>query len=373
MKDRLEEIDVLRGIAFLAVVLQHVIAGLFYLPSINLDSVTLGTTLLATIRFAVPLFVFITGVVLFYNYEGKINYKTFIKKRFVQVIVPYAIWTIFYFVWVKFLFGVSAIGTWTALKEMGVALVTGKAHYHLWFMVMIIPFYFLFPLFKIFISKEKKFSRNLSTILFFLILNFSLLYFLSNGTFSHIFSKLPFIVNYLDRNFLFWSFYFIFGGFVGVYYKRFIEFNNKICLLNILVWAFSMILIYKKISDINYTETLNNYLLSANVTSPLNPIIFLFLISSILLMISISHFISNKMVNLSYILNIIGKYSFGGYLIHAFVLRFTNELVIQFIGEVSIYLLTIVSFTLGSIISIFICFLISKINLQIGESVIGKI
>ncbi|MEX3745304.1 MULTISPECIES: acyltransferase [Lysinibacillus] len=372
-KNRLEEIDILRGIAFLAVVLQHVIAGLFYLPNINAESITLGTVLLAAIRFAVPLFVFITGVVLFYNYDRKINYKSFIKKRFVQVIVPYIIWTIFYFVWIKFLFGITTLGTWNALKEIGISLITGTGNYHLWFMVMIIPFYFLFPFFKIIISKDKKFSWNLTMLIVFLVFNFFLLYLLSKGSFSNFSPKVSFITNYLDRNSVFWVFYFVFGGFVGVYYKQFIVFVKKIKFLNLLIWIVSIFLIYKKITEINKTETINNYLLSANITSPLDPIMYPFLISSILLVFWVSHIICNKMMKLSKLLNVFGKYSFGGYLIHAFVLKFTNDYVIQFIGDFNIYLLTIVSFTLCSTISVVCCILISKIKIPLGESIVGKI
>ncbi|RCX19000.1 acyltransferase-like protein [Fontibacillus phaseoli] len=93
-KEKLAEIEILRGMAFLAVVLQHTIAGIFYQPGLSPLTLTVGTTVLGLIRFAVPLFVFITGVVLFYNYDAKINYVDFLRKRFKQVIIPYLSWTV---------------------------------------------------------------------------------------------------------------------------------------------------------------------------------------------------------------------------------------------------------------------------------------
>ena len=240
-------------------------------------------------------------------------------------------------------------------------------------MVMIIPFYFLFPLFKIFISKNKKFSWNITIVIAFLVFNFVLLFIQSRGAFSNLTPKLSLITNYLDRNFILWSFYFVLGGFVGIYYKQFILFVDKIKIINLLIWLVSLVLIFKDIKEINNSEATNKYLLSANVTSPLDPIIYLFLISSILLVFWISRLICSKMVIFSNLLNICGKYSFGAYLIHAFVLKFTNDFVIQFTESVSIYLLTVTSFVLCSIISILICILISKVKIPLGESIIGKI
>lgn len=373
MKERLQEIDVLRGLAFLAVVLQHVIGGLFYLPDISPDSISVGAVLLAVIRFAVPLFVFITGVVLFYNYDNKIDYKSFIRKRFSQVVLPYSIWTVFYFVWIKFLFGLTTLGTWNAVKDMGWSLITGTASYHLWFMVMIIPFYFLFPLFRIFISKNKKLSWNVAVVIAFLVFNFVLLCMLSMGVFSKLTPKLSLIANYLDRNFIFWVFYFILGGFAGIHYKQFIVFIEKIKNINLLIWLVSLALIFVDIKKINNSELAGKYILSANVTSPLDPVIYLFLISSILLMFWVARLVCNKMIGIAGFLNICGKYSFGAYLIHAFVLKYTNKFVIQFSGSVSIYLLTVISFVFCSVISILICVFISKVKIPLGESIIGKI
>lgn len=94
-KAKLEEIEILRGITFLTVVFQHIIAGIFYQPGLSPLTLNVATTFLGLIRFAVPLFVFITGVVLFYNYDAKVNYKDFLFKRFKHVVVPYLVWTVF--------------------------------------------------------------------------------------------------------------------------------------------------------------------------------------------------------------------------------------------------------------------------------------
>ncbi|WP_235439864.1 hypothetical protein [Paenibacillus sp. DMB20] len=64
-KERIPEIERLRGLAFLAVVLQHSIAHYSVEEGMGLaDGVGMAAMLLA-VKFAVPAFIFITGLVLF--------------------------------------------------------------------------------------------------------------------------------------------------------------------------------------------------------------------------------------------------------------------------------------------------------------------
>lgn len=102
-------------------------------------------------------------------------------------------------------------------------------------MVMIIPFYLLFPLFKLLISKNRKWWVNSEVVAAVFIVNLLLVYALSKGMIQSANPNLGFIYNYLNRNFLFWIFYFILGGFVGLYYDRWKTFVRK-------SWIFSCVL-----------------------------------------------------------------------------------------------------------------------------------
>ena len=98
VKQRLSELDFVRAIAAISVVVIHVTASpiafgrrgslpmLFYI----------GANQLA--RFSIAAFVFITGLVLFYNYPtGKpLRYAEFIRKRLTYIFIPYLIWSIGY-------------------------------------------------------------------------------------------------------------------------------------------------------------------------------------------------------------------------------------------------------------------------------------
>ena len=99
-KHRLDEIDILRGLTFLAIALQHSLAGLIYAPDLDTASAWISAFLLILIRYAVPMFITITGLVLLYNHsQGELDYPQFLQKRLAQAFIPYLLWTIIYYVW----------------------------------------------------------------------------------------------------------------------------------------------------------------------------------------------------------------------------------------------------------------------------------
>lgn len=372
-KAKLKEIEVLRGLAFLAVVMQHVIAGLFYQPGLSPGVLTVGTTFLGLTRYAVPLFVFITGVVLFYNYDGKLNFGSFLLKRFRQVVVPYLAWTVFYYVWIALLSGVSAKTTWMQLYDILHLALTGKASYHLWFMVMIIPFYLLFPLFRLLLPKRGSWKVHLAVVAGIFIINLLLVYALSQGKIFSDNPNLSFIFNYLDRNFVFWIFYFMLGGWVGMYYEQWKTFVRKTWIFSAGLLALCMVQIYFKVAEINEGVKDNPYLFSSNVTAPLKP----FMMATILLLILLVFLLAEKIAAGSgwtaRLLGTFGKYSFGAYLAHAFVLNLVSGSVVAYLGVLGVYTQTIVAFLLCSVLSLGLCMGLNRIKVSLGEMLVGKV
>ena len=146
---RLEEIDILRSIACISVVVTHVTALVL---SLGISPPAAYWFLLALNRFCltnVPLFVFLSGVVLYYNYANRpLPLLEFWKKRITSTYVPFVFWSaLFYVVYVKA--GLYAL-QWQALLF---AILRGTATYHLYFVIIIMQFYLLFPFLKIFFEK----------------------------------------------------------------------------------------------------------------------------------------------------------------------------------------------------------------------------
>jgi surface polysaccharide O-acyltransferase-like enzyme len=144
-KIKLYELDLVRAAAIAAVVLLH---------GTSEGSAAAGggapQLLLLVINkmcaFAVPVFIFVSGLVLFYGAPAvwdKASTLAFYKRRIKSVLVPYVGWTIVYYMVNQWL----AHGQQMMVDPVYFAklFVTGGASYHLYFLVIIMQFYALFP------------------------------------------------------------------------------------------------------------------------------------------------------------------------------------------------------------------------------------
>lgn len=157
-KERIMELDIFRSFAIMAVLLIHA------------TSTTLVTTqgtssyypyLFANIfsKFAVPVFIFLSGFVLFYNYLDKpINksmLKTFYTKRLLYILVPYILVSFCYFLLNTYAKGKLGLPITQLGHDFGLQLLKGTAHTHLYYLIIMLQLYILFPLFLWWFQKQR--------------------------------------------------------------------------------------------------------------------------------------------------------------------------------------------------------------------------
>lgn len=134
------EVPYLRGAATFAVIGVHTIVSYRFIQPVD-HAVVAYTTLDVLLHFAVPAFVFASGLVLAMRYPGPIPLEKFYKRRAAVLIPPYLLFSTFYLA-----YDWLASGNPPSALQIAYDYLAGNAFYHLWFIALILQFYFLYPL-----------------------------------------------------------------------------------------------------------------------------------------------------------------------------------------------------------------------------------
>ncbi|WP_191560052.1 acyltransferase [Metabacillus idriensis] len=338
----ISQLNIVRAVAMIAVVLIHATAPAFGRLEPQSDLYWFYMFLNRFSRFSVPLFIFVSGLVLFYNYYVRENtfesWKKFYKKRLSYILIPYLMWSAFYLIYMMVIDTKSPV----SINELRIDLLFGLSKYHLYYIAVLIQFYFVFP-FILKAVQKVAILRGLLFILGFIIqfylidLNQQMMIFQHQG--SIVFSYIG---------------YFLFGAWFGIYYEKIMDYRDK--LVTIVSGVLTLIL------GIAHAQT---YYLShiGQETVPVWMFNFIFAGFSVasgvfLLKISLkSIHLPNKFTDF---LNVLGHYSFGIYLIHPFVLDVFDKMLNNY-ANVNIHLFVFSRFFFALFISLFLVYLIIKL------------
>lgn len=283
---RVKELDVLRGIAILAVIAIHV-------STIQLDSGSFNIFITMffnqATRFAVPIFLFISGFALTIT-DKPMNFYEFIKKRLKRIVPLYLVWCFIYMT-LNIITSKDAISSIIIIKDV----LTGAMYYHLYYVPLIIIFYCLFFLTKP-ILKTK----------WFLII--SLLVTITSQVLGN-YLNVSILTNPINP--LNWLFYFSFGVYAVALYKQ-TSLKVKISSSLLTISSLFVLLlvtvetIIMQIAGMNFSQTI----------TAMRPSILILSILVIILAFNLSW----KDTFLMKILNKLADNSYGIYLSHAAVL-----------------------------------------------------
>ena len=147
-------LDNSRIIAIFAVVMLHVAAGVVTGTDIGTTNWWFGNIYDSGVRWSVPVFVMISGALLL-DPNKKEDLLTFYKKRLSKIFIPILIWTFLFLIW-AFLKG-QISGNEISIIHLLKRILSGKPHYHMWFLYMILCLYLFTPFFrKVIINSTRK-------------------------------------------------------------------------------------------------------------------------------------------------------------------------------------------------------------------------
>jgi surface polysaccharide O-acyltransferase-like enzyme len=338
-----EWINNLRVIALFAVIVLHT-ASLMEFSKVPLHAWVVADFYNAVTRFAVPVFVMITGALLLHR---EYEIKDFLKRRLTRVVWPFLFWTIVFVIYswynaeIKF-----TTDTWANVNVVGHLFKYG-AYYHMWYVYMLLGLYFFIPIIS-------KFVRNASEkeILYFLIVWFVVMV-LNQPYLS------PFVPQIDMHYFIGYLGYLVLGHYLA--FKELPQGNLKPGLVIYSIFCVAAITIG------TYLFSVNANAISTIMYEPLGPFV-VFFSSGIFLLARITKF--NLAPSLVKTRDLIGGFSLGLYLCHAMFLSLMHDnwdIDYQLCNPI----LSIPLIALGCFISSFILvFTISKIPF-IGKYIAG--
>ncbi|WP_199613601.1 acyltransferase [Paenibacillus alkalitolerans] len=320
-----EYLDIYRALGIFAVIIIHVTS----FPMDQLEDETFQHFFYMFFNyashFAVPSFLFLSGIVLFYNYvkrdrEGENWVLHFYKKRLLNILVPYLIWSFFYFICVQL---INDTNIFFNIKTYFINLATGKNYTHLYYFVIILQLYILFPLFlKLVISSDlirKKFV--------FLAVIVQIVFFLINKWFIGI--------NQTGSMFITYFLHFCVGAYIGMELDKVFRYLKSrswllgcIFITSMLIYIFSEKIYYRWFTDLLPYKAYINFF-----------IYYLFTLTASVALLLISKYIFNYRKNLIVgILGKIGNASFTIFLAHPIFLELWRRHIISNYGEYYHYL-----------------------------------
>ncbi|KNY30035.1 acyltransferase [Pseudobacteroides cellulosolvens] len=295
MKVRLYEFDFIRAISALSVIAIHTTSAYILTNDI-------GYVWNQLIRYAVPMFIIISGFLLYNSDRNKeMGYLSFLAKRLNKILIPYFLWSAIY---ALYNFRGSIIHDHSLgeivpyyLKH----LLTGIDH--LYFMVIIFQLYLLYPLLKW--SFKKGHDKLVLLLAFLMTFYFQLASYVSNWGYLILPKKLL-VYNYIS--FPCWIFYFALGMYLVTHMDKWKDKVTNIKLNISLAWFICSALL---IAESKITGTFE---------SSMKPIIIVYSIITFFLFYLVSKYIATKTF-IQKIFTWISEQSFIIYLSHILIMR----------------------------------------------------
>jgi len=224
-KAHIYEIDFLRAITVFSVVTIHSFSSTSFLYSNSTAATDIIALFIHILHYNREIFTFVTGLVLTYvYYHRSFSAIKFWSKRLLLIFVPYVLWSLIY---VKINNPTLNFSDFFSLFWND--LITGNASYQLYYILLTLQYYAIFPFFLWFIKRVSKHPIMVLTISFIveLVMVYVDFTYFQKGPLT----QLPFVKNYLltyqDRFFLSYQFFLFFGAFVAIYMNTAYKFIKR--------------------------------------------------------------------------------------------------------------------------------------------------
>ncbi|RJQ17496.1 MAG: acyltransferase [Nitrospiraceae bacterium] len=326
MKEQLREFNYLRTIATISIIGIHASGPWRYTDALD----KYGFIWNETMRYAIPLFLIISGFLLFNgNNKDGFSYLEYYRKRFSRIVVPYILWTIFYFVYDN---KNNLMELWEFKVRSIVRLIRMLCvgYGHLYFIVIILQMYILFP---VLIKLIRRYPKAVLSAAFLMT------FYLQTAEYLNLYQIEIFWMfdhRFYQNMFPTWIFYFAFGMYASANIPTITKIASNYRIELFIIWITSLIIL---LLDSEFSRAF---------TTSIKPTVLLYAITSFLFFYSISisfHVITNPAGKFA---DWVSSQSYIIYLSHLFFIReirmlTNNDNWNSLLGMTALFFLTLIS------------------------------
>lgn len=312
-RKEIKELYYIRAIAAMGILLIHASGGFAIYSEFGSKAMYLGIFLNQFFRFGSPIFMMVSGLVLFYNYRSmdEFDTKRFYTKKIKFILVPYVLWSTIYFLYKIYIYKMPMIEQGVLGFARGILL--GEVFSHLYFIFLIFQFYIILPLLIKYLTETMKEKPFIIFSLFFIFQGTVLTYgyYFKNPEATGIVKLFNL---YYWKTLFSWCFYFMTGGLIGIHYDKVVDFIdkniNKIFVGYIIVTIFYIGQVYSNIWISCGRDFYDKF-------GSVRPYTMVYAIFTMPVLI----WLTRKMVGKYKLLKDFGTYSFGVYFSHPLILE----------------------------------------------------
>jgi len=355
-KQHIYALEYIRGISMLGVIGIHTGAYSLTNPQVN---VHLFALLEIFTRFSVPIFFFVSAFGLFLQQDlsAKFDYSAFMLRRLRTVLIPYLVWSILYMTHYTIISGDTLFWLPPLLFEY---LFFGLASYQLYFLVILLWFYTLMPLWRWIVQQSLAHPvRNLGILLLLQIAFNYYSSYLLEFHFANYYLNIA-IQHRLSYWVLHYTFIFVLGAICAVKYTAFQaaleRYRSQLSIFFVMTLGGMLLFYYDLLYVAGYTPEQ-----AVNIDHQLSPIGVLYTLSATLFWFMLFNR-QNIPQGIAAVLGRLGEHSYMVYLIHPLVMYYLVNFLMQ-LGVIMSVSITVTFYLLTVSLSLGIAILIKKANI----------
>lgn len=375
----MEELFYIRAICALGIFLIH-LSGAFAMSSLyGSKAMHLGIFINQFFRFGTPVFMMISGFVLFYNYRSFEEFDTmmFYNKKLKFILLPYLLWSFLYYAVFPYILWTPFNRLFYDYRTISIdfleyvkSAALGNAYPHLYFIFLIFQFYLLYPLFIKFLIRPMEKRPFLFFTLCTIAQGFILIYeFYLKAQSEYLLVNL--FNTYYWKSIFGWFYYFFTGGLLALHYKEVSGFIDKNKFKIVLLYLISVFLY---IGEAYYSVFKNQGRSFYERYGSIRPLTMLYATCTMAVLIWLGKKIYSNKNKVKEILKDCGTYSLGIYFLHPFILELIKVKLINkyptYLGYSRVSTLILLA-AAGWMLTVLVVLLLSKFKLR--NIIIGRV